>query len=68
MIRAVQRIIWHNLNSKESSLLTHVHVLPGAGQVLGQVGLIEPDVGVDDLLHQDAGNAEHGPAGVLQLT
>ena len=45
----------------------HVDVLEGLRQVLRQAGLVEEDFWLHNLLHQHAGNAQHGPAGVDQL-
>ena len=44
-----------------------VDVLEGAGQVLRQRGLVPPHVGLEDLLPQHAGDAEHRPARVHEL-
>ena len=45
----------------------HVDVLERLGQVLGQARLVPEQLRVHDLLDQDAGAAEHGPARVDQL-
>ena len=57
--------------------VVHEHELPceeaaqvGHGSALGDVegSLVPEGVGDDDLLAEDTGNAEHGPAGVHELS
>jgi len=41
---------------------SHIDVLEGLGQILGQTRLVPEDLGVDDLLNQDSGDTKHSPA------
>ena len=50
-----------------SQQTSHVDVLEGLRQVLGQARLIPEQLRVHDLLGKDSGNSKHSPARVDEL-